>query len=283
MDVKDAIYELIRSSFIETVAAQDDNEIVLVVPLAASVFGQRKLRASPMMTAMEANTVLLLNFGAAQKSGVDSGISWRINKSFRTVAEKAGNDSSAIEAHLPMMEFLARRYSRGWLLLSRVYEESSPSNADEKAKEYLRRYLEDVDDPENARTVWSQLSRLCHSAGDWTGEIQAIVELSSLLGGTGVREISNGLNKWNQLVKQQSLYIAGDDRKILGRRLLQLFEQSSTDACPTDFSRAAWIYIALHDEKRAEDLARQGLHLDPDNEYCLNLAEKLKIQPCLPS
>jgi hypothetical protein len=277
MDIEEAIDELIRSSFIEAVVAPEHSESILVVPLAASVFGQRKLRASPMITAVQANTELLLNFGAGRKTDGKSGISWRIEKFFRSVAHKASSDPSAIASHLPMMEFLAQRYPQGWLLLSRVYEESTLEDAAEKAKGYLRRYLEDADDPEEARATWSKLSALCRGTKDWFGEIHAIVELCSL-SGTGIREISDALNRWNNLFKQQALYIAGDERQILGRRLLQLFEQNSATANPTDTSRAAWIYLALHEEDRATELVRQGLHEDPGNEYCRNLAAKLSIQ-----
>jgi hypothetical protein len=277
MDVEEAIDELIRCSFIEPILVPDLNESILAIPLAASVFGQKKLRASPMITAVQANTALLLNFGAGQKTDIKSGIGPRIEKFFRAVAEKASNDSSEIEAHLPMMEFLARRYSRGWLLLSRVYEESTLVNAAEKAKEYLRRYLEDVVDPEETRVVWSRLSHLCRSTEDWIGEIHAIVELCSLPG-SSVREISDGLNRWNSLFKQQTLYMAGDERQILGRRLVQLFIQNSVPATATDMSRAAWLCMALREEDKAEQFVRQGLEEDSENEYCLNLAAKLKIQ-----
>ena len=125
--------------------------------------------------------------------------------------------------------------------------------------------------------MWSQLSQLCRGTGDWVGEIHALVELCSLPSAS-VREISDGLNRWNSLFKQQTLSIAGDERQILGRRFVQLFEQNSTAATATDMSRAAWICIALHDEQRAEKFVRLGLSLDPENEYCQNLAAKLKLQ-----
>jgi hypothetical protein len=277
MDVEGAIDELIRTSFIEEVVASEDNERILSVPLAASVFGRRKLRASPMITAVQANTALLLNFGAGQNADAATGIAWRIDRFFRSVAEKAAKDSSTIETHLPMMEFLAQRYARGWTLLARLYEESTLEDGPEKAKAYWRRYLEDVGKSEEARLAWSRIADLCRSTKDWTGEIHAIVELCSL-DRTTIREISDGLNRWNSVFKQQVLYIAGDERQILGRRLLQLFEQNSGEANATDFSRAAWVYLALHETEQAKELVRLGLQRDSENEYCLNLAERLQMQ-----
>jgi hypothetical protein len=277
MDVEDAIEELIRTSFVEEVIASEDNDSILSVPLAASEFGRKKLRASPMITAVQANTALLLNFGAGQKADAVTRIAWRIDRFFRSVAEKAINDSSTIETHLPMMEFLAQRYARGWMLLARLYEESGLEDGAERAKGYWRRYLENVGKPEEARFAWSRIAGLCHSTKDWIGEIHAVVELCSL-GGTSIKEISDGLNRWNSVFKQQTLYIAGDERQILGRRLLQLFEQSSGEANATDLSRAAWVCLALQDTEQAKKLVRIGLQRDSENEYCINLAERLQIQ-----
>jgi len=276
MDVEGAIEELIRTSFVEEVVASEDNESILSVPLAASVFGRRKLKASSMIIAVQANTALLLNFGTVQKADAATGISWRIDRFFRYVAEKAANDPSAIETHLPMMEFLAQRYARGWMLMARLYEESSLENGTEKAKDYWRRYLEDVGKSEEARSAWSQLAHLCRSTKDWIGEIHAIVELCSLDGVT-IREISDGLNRLNGVFKQQVPYIAGDERQIFGQRLLQLFEQNSGEANATDFSRAAWLCLALHETERAKEFVRQGLKLDDENEHCQNLAVKLQM------
>ena len=277
MDIEDAIEELIRTSFVEEFIAVEDSESILSVPLAGSVFGRRKLRASPMITAVQANTALLLNFGSGQKADAATGIAWRIDRFFRSVAEKAVKDSSTIEDHLPMMEFLAQRYARGWMLLARLYEESSLDDGVERAKTYWRRYLEDAGKSEEARFAWSRIAGLCRSTKDWIGEIHATVELCSL-DGTTIREISDGLNRWNSVFKQQALYIAGDERQILGRRLLQLFEQNSSKANATDFSRAAWVCLALHETERAKEFVRLGLDRDSKNEYCLNLAERLQIE-----
>lgn len=277
MDVENAIDELIKTSFVEDLEASEDHQSILSVPLAASEFGRKKLRASPIITAVKADTALLLNFGVAQKADVTAGIAWRIERFFRSLAEKAAKDPSALDSHLPMMEFLAQRYPRGWTLLARIYEESSLEDGPERAKGYWRKYLEEVGKSEGARLAWSQVARLCRSTKDWIGEIHAIVELCSLEG-TTIREISDGLNRWNSVFKQQTLYIAGDERQILGRSLLQLFEQNRSEATATDFSRAAWVCLALHETEMARDLVRQGLEREPDNEYCRNLAERLQIR-----
>ena len=176
-----------------------------------------------------------------------------------------------------MMDFLSPKIrARLDATSTSLLEESSLEDGAEKAKGYWRRYLGDVGKSGEARFAWSQVARLCRSTRDWIGEIHAIVELCSL-DGTTIPEISDGLNRWNVLFRQQALYIAGDERQILGRRLLQLFMLNSADANATDFSRAAWASLALHENEQAMELVRQGLQHDPGNEYCLNLAERLQV------
>jgi hypothetical protein len=176
-----------------------------------------------------------------------------------------------------MMEFIAQRHRKAWLLLARVYEESGLPEGLERAKDCLRRFLETATEVEDQRLAWDRLSWLCRTSEDRTGEVHALVELCSLPG-TQPKSISNALNRWNSLFKQQALNIAGDERQILGEKLLQLFETSSDSADATDLSRAAWLYIALHNESRARELVRRGLDMEPDNEYCQNLASKLLLQ-----
>jgi hypothetical protein len=282
MDVEEAIEELHRSSFIELVPVPNEDQDMITVPLAASVFGQRKLKVSPMKAAVQANTDLLLLFGAGQKSDIKHGVGARIERFFRNVADKAALDASIIESYLPMLEFIAQRYSTAWFLLARMYAESGIPDGVEKAKNYLRRYLENSTNIEDQRIMWDVLSRYCRSTEDWLGEIHALVELCSLPG-TQPKTISNALNRWNGIFKQQTMYIAGDERQILGGKLLEIFETYSHSADATDLSRAAWLYVALHDESRARELVKQGLEMEPDNEYCQNLGAKLSVQIQIPN
>ena len=53
----------------------------------------------------------------------------------------------------------------------------------------------------------------------------------------------------------------------MGRRLPEL------DA--TDYSRLAWLRMHLRDTLLALEAARAGHTLDPDNEHCLRLLERL--------
>jgi hypothetical protein len=64
IDVKSAIDELLRSSFIEQLVSEKDGEYFLSVPLVALIFGRKKLEVDPMKNAIEADSKILFSFGA---------------------------------------------------------------------------------------------------------------------------------------------------------------------------------------------------------------------------
>ncbi|MDT8070090.1 MAG: NB-ARC domain-containing protein [Terriglobia bacterium] len=277
MDVEEAIDELQRCSFIEITFSPDDRQNFISVPLTAAVFGQRKLKVSPMKAAVEANTQLLLYFGAGQKTDIRHGIATRIERFFTNVADKVATNYEALDSYLPMMEFIAQRHPDAWLLLARMYEETPVSENEEKAKSALERYLETGPGVDQRRAAWERLAYLCRKTEDRVREIHALIELCSLPD-TTFKALSVALNRWNSIFKQAFMLMPGDERQILGRKLLKLFEDRIDEADATDISRAAWLSIAMHNEPRARELVRRGLEMEPENEYCTNLATKLGVE-----
>lgn len=274
MDVDAALEELRRSSFVEIATSHEDQESFVTVPLVASEFGRRKLAVSPLKSAVEANTQWLLYFGAGQKTDMKHGVGPRVERFFRNVAGEVNNDLSRLEEYLPVMQFIAQRYSPAWLLLASLYEESGAGDNTERAKDALQKYLEK--NPTD-RFVWSRLALLCRGTMDWVGEIHARVEMCSLPGST-INDISDTINRWNGVYKQQVVSIATDERYLLGKKVLAIFEQRRGEADATDYSRAAWLCLSLSDTETAKKYTREGLKQEPGNEHCLNLASRLNLQ-----
>lgn len=69
--------------------------------------------------------------------------------------------------------------------------------------------------------------------------------------------------------------LAGDERRILAERLLNIAESRKNEADSIDCSRVAWLSLALHRDALAREFTALGLALDPNDEYCRNLAERL--------
>jgi|SRR5271166_172080 len=282
LDVESALKELRRTSFIEAAESDRDEGAFLSVPLVASVFGKKKLDVSPMKTAVAANVAILQYFGAAQKTDIRHGIGPRIERFFRRVADEVNQNPGCLAGYVPMLEFIARRYYRGWWLLADLYEEAGQDASFQKTKECVSRFLEAGLNPSEKRDAWERMAWLCRRTQDGLGEVHALVELCSVPN-IEFTAVSDAINRWNMLFKQQYLPIATDERVILGTRLLSLAESRLTEADATDYSRIAWLALALHNETTGRRLTLEGLAIDPYNEHCVKLALKLGLQPDLPT
>jgi NB-ARC domain len=271
-DVEAAIVELTRSSLIETAEAKDGT-IFLNVPLVAAVFGKGKLAVSPLKSAIEANIEFLHMLGASQKTDLQQGIGPRIRTMFRHIAAKVTKEGEALDEYLPILEFVARGYPPAWQLISQLHEETGGENSLARAKDAMLRFLQVNPKSEEKRVAWKKLSEFCGLTEDWTGEIHALVEMCETAN-TPFIDISNSANRLNNLVHHQQ-FIAFDQKPILARRLADLMNSRIGEADPTDCSRLAWLYLHLKDDRRASEVTKIGLQMDPRNDHCLKIKRRL--------
>jgi len=229
-----------------------------------------------MKAAVQANTELLLFFGAAQTGDTRRGIAPRIHRLFRSVAERISRQPALLSEYLPQLEFVAQRFAPAWLLVADLHEETEGTGALEGAKRAIRRYLELPSDGVATRSAWERLAALCKRTGDFIGEVHALVELSALPT-VPVQAVSNAVNRWNSLFRHQHIPLAGDERRILAERLLTIAERRKDEVDSIDCSRIAWLSLALHKDSLAKEFTALGLALDPQNEHCRNLAERLNL------
>ena len=272
MDVANAAEELSRSSFVEISRSREDGELFLTVPLVSAVFGKRKLATSPMRSAIELDLQLLHAFGATQQSEIKRGIPLHIDRLFHYIAEQITLGKDNLENHLPMLEFIARKYSPAWRLLARLYQELTDL---EKAKEALRRYIESVSgDHSQKERAWEELASICQQTDDFVGEIHSRVEMCQMPG-IPFRTISNAVNRVNALFSEQYFVLDSEEKRIVSRRLAQLMENRITEGDATDCSRLAWLFIRLNDKEKARQIIEVGLSVEPDNIHCKNLVTRI--------
>ena len=270
MDVDSAVNELARSSLVELTTSAADQAVWVSVPLAASIFGRKKLAVSATKVAVDADIKILQSFGATQPSGIHRGIGPGIETLFRNAAGRIVSTDTLAE-FLPILESVARKYPPAWLLLASIHEETA---SDVKhAKECVRRYLEAVP-RDDQRIAWRRLGQLCASSGDRVGEIHALVELADLPGAT-IESISSAANRMNQLFREHLLVLDTEEKEILVKRLIALFETRVDEGDGVDFSRLAWLCLQLQDVERARKWTRRGLEAQPGNEHCIRLAGRL--------
>lgn len=275
MDVENAVEELGRSSFVELTTSTEDNELFVTVPLAASVFGKKKLSTYAMKSAVESDVEILHAFGASQQSDINKGVSPRIDKLYKFIAERiSSSQTTLLEDSLPVLEFVARKFPRAWLLLAKLYQEIDSQNA-EKPKECIRRYIETSPKDKNELSLaWRDLAQLCSHTEDWTGEIQALVEMCQLPS-ISFYEISNSVNRVNSLFNRQFYVLDSEEKRAISQKLAEVMEDRIfKEGDATDCSRLAWLLIRLKNENKANQIIDHGLSIEPDNEYCMKLLNR---------
>jgi hypothetical protein len=278
LNVHKALDELKRTSFIEELASEQDPELFISVPFAAMAFGKRKLTASPMKAAVEADTQLLQAFGAARKEDVRHGVLPRVQRLLTRIAGDVAKGKESLEDSWPMLEFIGRRVPAAWLDIAKLYTEQGTSKGLERAKQCLRLYLEKPDKQEDISWVWKRLADLCRGSQDYGGEVHALVEMCQVPA-IPLHAVSNAANRINNInfeLKRRGLSVFdSEERKILVRKVAEVMDQHAEELDATDCSRLAWLYLHVGNARRARELAEQGSQLEPSNEHCQSLLASL--------
>ncbi len=120
----------------------DDGEDFISAPLAAAIFGQKKVVTSPLRTAIEIDIKFLQELGPTSSSLVGQGVDPRIYKLVKNFASKIADGKVTFQEVRPLLEFVASRRPETWLRLADLVSELPTPESSEMEMEYLRRYIE---------------------------------------------------------------------------------------------------------------------------------------------
>lgn len=273
MDVRGSVEELRRMSLIE-LRASADGTMFVAVPLAAMMFGRRKLTVSPAKAAVEADAQLLYAFGAARDGELRYGVGPRVERFFKEAAERIAHGEAALDEYHPILEYLARQYTPGWLLLSELLDESGRT---EEARSAVASFLERSGDPHGRAEAWQRLADLARRERDAPAEMHALVEFAQQEG-LEFDDVSRVASRINGLVKNEPRAVDSDEKRILIKRLIDVLASRVREASATDLSRLAWLCIHVRDVESARRYVEIGLQDEPDNEYLINLDRRLRSE-----
>ncbi|HEV2247759.1 MAG TPA: NB-ARC domain-containing protein [Terriglobia bacterium] len=277
-DVRGALEELRRFSLVEEVNSIADGMSFVGVPLAATIFGRRKLEASYLKAAIEEDRKLLTEFGAGRREDVQRGVYPRVERLVQAIALKASTNPAALEDFIPVLEYLASKVPKAYLLLAELYLEANhePTSL-ERAKAYLRSFLESPELAEKG-AIWLRLADLSRASNDSLGEVHALSE-AALLPTTEpeeIAEIANRLNKRIRDLKGKRIEEAwSPEIRVLLERVIAAMEKRISDLSATGCSRLAWLLLNVGNDGRARQVAQLGAERDPNNEHCRNLVNRL--------
>ena len=88
--------------------------------------------------------------------------------------------------------------------------------------------------------------------------------------------LSNTANHINNLLyTYQPMDLARDEKQFLLQDVVWAMESRVDELDPTDCSRLTWLYVHLDQREYALQTARHGLRIDPDNEHCRKILERV--------
>ena len=268
LDLAAALDELERSSLVELVTADDSANEFVSVPLAASLFGQKKLVTSEYRFAVDADIEVLRDFGVTQHGDAARyGLQPKIEAFARQAARRA-DSGEAIDQQLESLEFIASSYPPAWRTLADIQAEvlGDSATAIGTLNKYLESYPEDQD-------AWRRVIYFCKQAGSSMAELNARVQLCDLTGSYEV--ISATANRLNEMLSNQELDVPHDERRLIIDRVRLLMEAGVDGANGTDLSRLAWLCYSAGDTDSARTWIESGLARDPMNIHLERLSRKL--------
>jgi len=269
VDVDQALTELEQSSLIERVEGGEPDDEFLAVPLAAALFGGKKLVTNPMKIAIDADLELIRGFGPTSTTDLGHGLASRIDRLARSIAARA-DDGADPSQDLVILEYMATSYPYAWLKLADLYEDVIHDT--NQAIHAINRYLEErPGDP----SAWRRLIVFYRRTEDVLGEMHARLQLAELTPAQ-FDDLSSAANRLNGILSRRQIDIDEDERRLIVHKLRRLMEDRSSEADATDLSRLAWLCIHDKDRATAKRWVTEGLRLDPDNEYCQHLKETLE-------
>ena len=279
-DVTGALGDLRRYSLVEHIISEEENEEEFVgVPLAAAIFGRRKLERSPFRMEINEDRRLLMEFGPGRRQDVRSGIMPRVDRLIREVAKRASNDPGAVESMLPVLEYIAGRVPRVYLRLAELVREVDGSSESlNAANDYLGRYVERAAPTELAE-IWAKRAEIFAVQGKPKEQLHALAEVALATG--SVEEMGRVANRINNRLqelgekKAEVLNSFGLREMITG--VAERMHQRLQSLSATDCSRLAWLMLNLGDGERARDVARRGAERDTENDHCRRLVTRLGI------
>ena len=274
-EVERGIESLLQYSMAEIHVAPLDKQEFISLPLVASVFGKKKLNISPSKAAIQADVEILLMLGPSRRDDLHLGLAKRLESFIENISRRIEAGAS-YEAFGPVLEAMCRAYNPGWLLLARWHLEQRTREGYERAKEELRRFLENGPPAEEAAEAWRFLGHACYQTGDAIGEVHAFIERAQVCE-VPFHDLSNTANRLSQILREYNLEIDKEQKRDLAGRLSAVLSARRNEASADDLSRMAWLAIHLGQESTARDYVRAGLEMDAANHHLIKLAQRLGI------
>ena len=278
-NVSEALDQLHRFSLVERIDAEEENQALVGVPLAAAIYGRMKLETSRLKAQIETDRIHLMEFGHGRLKDSQQQILPRIENLYKSVANQAQTRPEIFEEKKDVLEFLAERVPKAFLQLSDlIWEIGNSEESAKMSKYYIKRFIEVAAAPDKYE-AWLKLADRCSTSQDPIGEIHAISE-AALLSTSNIEDLSILVSRLNNRIHihRGSLIDIrepeGSLRELISQ-VIRAMERHMSKLDATDCSRLAWLLLNVGNVERARDIANRGLQQERDNEHCQKLIQRL--------
>lgn len=270
LEVERAIDTLLQYSLAEEFKSETDNQYFISLPLTARSFGAKKLRVSPLKSAISSDVKILQNFGTTKMENRSISLSHYIS----TFLSHLDNPKQDYVTNKELIDRIGYSYPDSRLTVARWLVESGDHGLLQEARNYLYLYLENESIDANKISAWSKLADISRKLKQPLDEIHALIE-SSQYSQVEFSDLSNVVNKVNHMLNTQELVLESHDVKTeLLSKIYDVVWRRKVEGDATDYSRLAWLALHLDKIDDAKYLTEQGLKIDEDNRYCLKLQSR---------
>lgn len=214
--------------------------------------------------------------GALQESEVRHGIEPPIKRFFSNLSLQLGQRKRKLQDYSDCIEVLAEEYPKALLLTADLMDELSLPAEPTSREDLLQRYIQSVDSDEGKLAGWRRLTVLYARSGDTKGEVhaqQGICRLPTI----SLTVISEAANRASFLLTRDADSFGADERKLIAGDIADNMRSRMGEANASDCSRLAWLLLKAGRDDEAREWTRKGCDLDPTDEHCQGLAQRLHM------
>ena len=262
-DVTAALDELHRSSLIELQSGEGGVEFASV-PLSAYLFGQGKLRVSPLKPAIEMDSRLLQQLGPMRASDVSRGLGPHGRRMLARIQDLIATGGDVAD-QMAVIEYMANSFPELRLDVASMYLDGATPNV-ERAIDEVNSFI--IKYPDETRG-WLRLAEIGKRYSREDLELHARMQLAEL-SGADLEAVSEAASAYARL---RHSVTDKDVRRAMEERLIMIFSPFEPQADGMDLSRLAWLFVYSGQYESAAVVVRSGLDKEPSNMQLLKLSQ----------
>jgi len=245
-------------------------QIYYSVPQLGRAFGRKKFQGDPDRLVIQQDLATLQKFGVVSSLTKNETTETQLIEQFtRSCFAEITKGTEAILRADKLLETLANSWPSGWRTLARFRKNSA---AEKDTIDYaLRRAVE-----EEPYSVASWLDRASFSKENGEDHIQIACLVSAVdANPTDVNLVNDVAYELCSYVNKYLSEIPKARRGVYLASVRSHMQRISDKLDATGYSRLAWLFLLEENVSEAHKYADKGCEIDPNNQYCLRIIERL--------